>query len=355
MPPVKRERTGRGVPTKSEITHHAPAPERDPEPQPELEPESDPQPPAPSRGFPWIPSHILNPLLLLFLNVSISSGLTALAAQYIGDELGTVQKEAPDEYWWYIVPGWRLLKAWGIWWGGFGATESALLTFLSLAPTTHFLATFHPSLSGYAHASTVAISTLSITLPMYLIRSKIAGPSDHHKKHHKRTKVDRSTYISTGLLAGSIYASVMYSSLKTFLTRLIVTYFPSIGAKSAGLVESVERVYHPTPASWGLALPVGFAVADLIFKQALKTRPVSRGGDAGSHGLVKRIWNWFGPRAQTVIKRTSWIAGYMGADALVRLAGITKGGSLEGAAVVGGVWVLATLLTGGVFGWISRE
>ena len=75
--------------------------------------------PAPQPGFPYIPSSILNPLLLVILNLSISSAATALAAQYIGDEIGSVQKETPEEYWWYVVPGWRVLKALGAWWGGF--------------------------------------------------------------------------------------------------------------------------------------------------------------------------------------------------------------------------------------------
>ena len=77
---------------------------------------------VPRPGFPYIPSNILNPLLLVILNLSISSAATALAAQYIGDEIGSVQKETPEEYWWYVVPGWRVLKALGAWWGGFDGT-----------------------------------------------------------------------------------------------------------------------------------------------------------------------------------------------------------------------------------------
>lgn len=81
--------------------------------------------PVPRLGFPYIPSKILNPLLLVILNLSISSAATALAAQYIGDEIGSVQKETPEEYWWYVVPGWRVLKALGAWWGGFDGTLRA--------------------------------------------------------------------------------------------------------------------------------------------------------------------------------------------------------------------------------------
>lgn len=150
---------------------------------------------------------------------------------------------------------------------------------------------------------------------------------------------------------------MMYTSLKTFLTRLVVTYFPPIGAPSATLVESVERVYHPTPSSWGVAVPIGFAVAELIFQEALKVPLVDKYEDESGDekGLIRRVWDWFGPRGKVVMKRTTWVTGYMGADTLVRLAGITQGGSLEGAAVVGAVWCFATALTGAVFGWIGRE
>jgi len=314
-------------------------------------------PPAQTPSFPYIPPNILNPLLLVILNLSISSASTALAAQYIGDEIGNVQKETPEEYWWYVVPGWRVLKALAIWWGGFGALDTSLLAFLSLAPTTHFLTTFHPSLSAYAHASTITISTLSSTLPMYLLRSEVSDHHHHHhyhKKHHRRATPDKSTYITIGLLASSIYASVMYTSLKTFLTRAIVSYFPSMGLRS-GLVESVQRVYHPTPTSWGLTLPIGFAMAELVFQKSIQLPTLDPDVEAEDRGLLQRIWDWLGPRGTAMVKRTLWVAGYMGVDTIVRLAGVAKGGSLEGASAVGGVWIFATLLVGAVFGWIGKE
>ena len=194
---------------------------------------------------------------------------------------------------------------------------------------------------------------------MYLLRSKVSQNHhhNHHKKHHKRSGIDKSTYITTGLLASSIYACVMYTSLKTFLTGIIVAYFPSMGLRqSTGLVESVERVYHPTPGSWGLNLPIGFALAKLVFQKAIQAPRFEQEENAeGEKGLIKWIGDWFGPRGKTVVKRSLWSAGYMGIDTLVRLAGVTKGGSLEGAAAVAGVWVSATLLIGTVFGWIGQE
>jgi len=113
MPTVKRERTARSVPNYpntygyEEITTQSEAPE------------SSAEPAAPPRKFPYIPENILNPLLLVILNLSLSSAGTALAAQYIGDEISAVQTETPEEYWWYVVPGWKILKALSSWWGGF--------------------------------------------------------------------------------------------------------------------------------------------------------------------------------------------------------------------------------------------
>ncbi|KAF8418850.1 hypothetical protein EV426DRAFT_645164 [Tirmania nivea] len=359
MPAMKRERAVRSVPNYSktykceEKIEQSQAPEEVAEPLPAA---------APPRKFPYIPENILSPLLLVILNLSLSSAGTALAAQYIGDEISAVQKEAPEEYWWYVVPGWKIVKALGAWWGGFNAADTSLLTFLSLVPTAHFLATFHPSLSAYAHASTIAISTLSLSLPMYLLQSKT--PKDrkrhhhHMHRHHKRAVgMDKSTYITTGLLASSIYASVMYTSLKTFLTRMVVEYFPSIRLTegAVGLVESVERVYHPTPLSWGMAAPIGFAVAQVVLKKALKEPEEIEKEEMEEKSILRRIWDWFSPRGKVIVKRTAWVAGAMGVDTVVRLAGLMKGGSLEGAAVVGGTWVAATALTGVVFGWIERE
>jgi len=162
-------------------------------------------------------------------------------------------------------------------------------------------------------------------------------------------------YITTGLLASSIYASVMYTSLKTFLTRMVVEYFPRIGLTGgAGLVESVERVYHPTPLSWGMAVPIGFAVAELVLEKALK-EPEKIDEVVEAKGMLRRIWGWFSPRGKVVVKRTTWVAGAMGMDTVVRLAGLMKGGSLEGATAVGGTWVAATALIGMVFGWIGWD
>lgn len=240
------------------------------------------------------------------------------------------------------------------------ATDTSLLMFLSLVPTTHFLVTFHPSFSAYAHVSTIAISTVSLSLPMYLLRSKVPKSGKHHhhhKHHHKRTvRMDKSTYITTGLLASSIYASVMYTSLRKFLFTMVVKYFPTveITGRAAGLTESVERVYDPTPLSWGMAVPIGFAVAEVVLEKALK-EPNKVEEEVEGKGMLRRIWDWFGPSGKVVVKRTVWVAGAMGVDTVVRLAGLMKGGSFEGAAVVGGTWVAATVLTGVVFGWIERE
>jgi len=135
-----------------------------------------------------------------------------------------------------------------------------------------------------------------------------------------------------------------------------VGYFPSIGIAegAVGLVESVERVYHPTPLSWGMAAPVGFAVAEVVLEKALREE-VEEVGEVEKKGMIRKIWDWFGPRGKMTVKRTAWVAGAMGVDTMVRLAGLMKGGSLEGAAVVGATWVTATVLTGMVFGWIGME
>ncbi|RPB23878.1 hypothetical protein L211DRAFT_227552 [Terfezia boudieri ATCC MYA-4762] len=359
MPAVKRERVDSKVPNYSKTYEYEEIIEQSRPPKTVEKPIPGP---APRRRFPYISENILNPLILIILNISLSSAGTALAAQYIGDEISAVQTEAPEEYWWYVVPGWKILKALGAWFGGFEAVDTSLLTFLSLAPTTHFLATFHPSLSAYAHASTIAISTLSLSLPMYLLQSKVPKDEKHHHHHHKlyhrkrAVGMDKSMYITTGLLASSIYASVMYTSLKTFLTRMVVEYFPSIGltGDAVGLVESVERVYHPTPLSWGMAVPIGFAVAELVLEKALK-EPEEVEEEMEKKGMLRRIWDWFSPRGKVIVKRTAWVAGAMGVDTMVRLAGLMKGGSLEGAAVVGGTWVAATAFTGVVFGWIGWD
>jgi len=122
MPAVKRERADRGVPSYSkaygyeEIIEQSQAPEEVEEPTP-----------APPRRFPYISENTLNPLLLVILNICLSSAGTALATQYIGDEISAVQTEAPEEYWWYVVPGWKILKALGAWWGGFDGNSLCYL------------------------------------------------------------------------------------------------------------------------------------------------------------------------------------------------------------------------------------
>lgn len=88
--------------------------ERPPAQQPALSPL------AVKRAFPYIPPNILNPILLVVISIAISSTLTILASQYVGEEMGTMQNEIPVGYWVYVVNAWRVLKPLGIWFGGFG-------------------------------------------------------------------------------------------------------------------------------------------------------------------------------------------------------------------------------------------
>lgn len=128
MPTVKREKAIRSAPDYSktydyeevEQTEEAPLEATEPTPAP-----------VPAPRFPYVSEDILNPILLVILNLSLSTAATAFAAQYIGDEISAVQTEAPEEYWWYVVPGWKVLKALGAWWGGFNGMFIILMDGMS--------------------------------------------------------------------------------------------------------------------------------------------------------------------------------------------------------------------------------
>ena len=100
-------------------------------------------------------------------------------------------------------------------------------------------------------------------------------------------------------------------------------------------------------------LPIGAAVSEVIFFGQDEVEKEDGEVARGVLGCVKGLWRKLGPRGRGVVKRTlavvvAQVGGAMGS------AGTVKGGNLYGALGLGAVWTVATVIVGGVLGWVGN-
>ncbi|KAL7270705.1 hypothetical protein RUND412_006582 [Rhizina undulata] len=309
-----------------------------------------------------IPEHIKPPILVL-LTLSLSGFLSYLASPWIADDIEAVTRPMDGLSDLLGLVGWRIVEVLGYWWGGWDATQAASLSALSLAPSMHFLHTYQPS---HSYLRTLGISTiipvLSTYLPMLFLRPRIPGKSTPAKH---TPKICDPTRIVTTLLASAVYELTLFTLTKTFLTTHLLA--------SGWDLESVQRVHNTSEAVLlaraAMMLPIGWAAAEIIFfspkgsadSTVARERPASEDNTANADDEIEWMWrrlvNWWvgvlSPRSRRIIQRTVLVIVYQTAAAMVQLAGSAKGGDLYGAIGIGGVWTVATLVVGGVLGWVG--
>ncbi|RPA99709.1 hypothetical protein L873DRAFT_1827873 [Choiromyces venosus 120613-1] len=306
-----------------------------------------------------IPSK-LKPVLLVFLNLALATGLSYLANPWIGQDIMAVERPMTTLNDYMGVVGWRIVEVLGYWIGGWDASQAACLVTLTLSPALHYLHTYQPSHSPLLPtlAVTTAIDVLSIYLPLRFLR---ASPKNSTARPFKQDSKTDATRFLTTLLSSGIYQLVLYSAGRKFLTSWLLT--------SGWDLESVVRV-HDAPEAVLLAralmmMPVGWAASEIIFYSpngsADSTIPSDPAPEeikqdyTGVWGFFLCMWmNRLSPRSRKIIKRTLLIASYQGISSVVDLAGTVKGGDLRGAVGVSGVWAAATMIVGAVLCWVGR-
>lgn len=201
------------------------------------------------------------------------------------------------------------------------AYETTLLSILTHAPATHFVATYHPSVTLTSHAVVLAKSALDLSLPVYLIRP---ASKTHHHRHHSahREGTESQTLLATTLLSSALLTVFTALVQHFYLTVYVVTRFPQI--------ESVVRAHRYSPAVLFSALaPAGEAMQRLIFYPSVKS----------------------GQTWKVVRERITLIVGLSALRTVVSLGGE---GGLEGAVGVAGGWAAIQAAIGVVLGWVAN-
>lgn len=215
---------------------------------------------------------------------------------------------------------------------------------VSLAPLLHYFHTYQPSYSPVVPglSAPIIINMLSVYLPLRFLRASKAS---------RRPFLDQTRFLAS-LLTSSIYQLVLQAASARFLTTWLIG--------SGWDLESVARAHSTTEAMIlvraAMMLPMGAAVADIIFFSHQDEREVKREGELeGLIGWVVKQWmTRLAPRTRRLIKRSLLVATYQAAGVTVIVAQTVKGGNLVGAAGMSGVWAVATAAVGVVLGWVGR-
>jgi hypothetical protein len=207
-------------------------------------------------------------------------------------------------------------------------TYALLSSFYAIRPTTT-LASF-------------LITLVSTALPFALLRqpSPVHTPSTAPDGtiSNRGILTDRATTIYTSLAAGSVYAVILSASFATWLPVYLVTHFDSIPD---------IRTTHSGPAGLPVLLLclllAGYAVRDFIFAASTG---LSRLDEA--HRPPGPVTGKF----KVLVSRTVFLATMICLNTVVQVAGTIRGVDVQGAVGWGGIWTVATLIIGLVFGWI---
>lgn len=229
------------------------------------------------------------------------------------------------------------------WCGGYDAYEVAALSLFSQGPALFLLHYFYNVSASSAFLS-LAITTLSTTLPIYLV-----PPPTSRRTADNAPTTDVSTNILTTLLVACINSVVLATAYATYLPVTLVTYFDAIPSVAAAHTSTYVTLFP-------LSLLAGFAARSFIcapYTANLSTETPEFDPVAASLGETV-CYNLCGysVRMKEVFKRTAILAGLGGANTFALVLGI---GGVEplGAAAYAGVWVAAVGLSGIALGIVG--
>ena len=236
-------------------------------------------------------------------------------------------------------------------------SDFAAFTFLTSVPYYYFLATFY-LIRPTTVMTGLAIDTVVAFVPFYTLK---VSSSIHSIKTPKGVAANRSVIndfgvqASTSLFASGIYAVVVFLSYTTWLPIHLVVHFE--GLRDISLAHNSNFPY--LIASF---LPIGFAAKVFLFTPSEAAKPDAYEKDIAkfnpetatlSETLVFNLYG-FSKRARTLMQRTITLAIVGGLHTWLRTFITVEGAELVGAAGWSGVWSLAGLLTGLMYGWVGN-
>jgi hypothetical protein len=159
--------------------------------------------------------------------------------------------------------------------------------------------------------------------------------------------------MTTAALGATVYSVVCSLALNLGFTSFMVSHFdlPSLEAAHTATVQSLVLYM----------LPIGFAVQSFLFTQSLgaqtnlgdAVRSTFNPATATLGQTVKHnVWGW-SKRTKVLIKQTVILMVLTG-SVTVRMSWTNEGTDIIGASAYAGIWVLAGLVSGVMFGWVGN-
>lgn len=226
--------------------------------------------------------------------------------------------------------------------------------FLTHLPTFTLLSWFY-KINPATILVSYSITLISSALPFALFRKHKS--SNNQKEQTPPILLDIPTTIYTTLCATSVFALVLYTSYATFLPAQLATHFiniPDISVTHAGAAG--------WPTLFVTLLPAGWAARNFLFAAWARAAaadgkadedPVSKDGEYLVCVLHRKTWGTLARGTRVLVGRTFVMVAMMLVNTVVQVVGTVEGAKVEGAAIWGGIWAVAGLVVGGVFGWIG--
>lgn len=163
-----------------------------------------------------------------------------------------------------------------------------------------------------------------------------------------------SIQIYTTILAGSIYAVILYTAYMSFLPVLLVTYFANI--------PTIAPAHVATPISlFPLSAFLGLAARSFIFTPSMAAEPSVADAkkvafnpataSLGEH-VVYNVWG-YSKRMKVVIKRTAALMLVTGVNTFAQTFFTIEGVEARGAAGFSSVWLAASGIAGAALGAVG--
>jgi hypothetical protein len=198
---------------------------------------------------------------------------------------------------------------------------------------------------------------LALALPFWLLRAKAPAHNARAPKSAVPNKAiinDASIIALNVVLAASIYGVAVYGSFATWLPSFLVSHFDAI--------PSFESAHNALWFTLGLrAIALGWSAHVFLFAPSTAARPnladVKQAGfnpETATLGetFVHNVWGW-SMRTKVLLKRLSVLLAMQGANSWLRTFVTIEGAESTGAAGWAAMWVVASAIVGGVFGWVG--
>lgn len=258
------------------------------------------------------------------------------------------------------------------WYGNYDGYDLAAIGLLSHGPPVNAISRFRQEpfadfeqlylLSSFYNVRpltvllSLGIDVATTYIPFRLLRplSRAHSASSHVKVPNSEIITSPTIQAYTTILAGSIYALVLYTAYVSYLPVYLVTYFTNI--------PTIEAAHSATPITlFPLTFLLGLAAKSFIFTPAVAAVPSLADAKNAAFNpqtatLGEHFWfNVWGrsKRTKVVIQRTATLMLVSFTNTFVQTYVTIEGVEFEGAIAYAAVWATAAGIAGAALGIVG--